>query len=86
MVKITVSNDNFNKLIAAKPGEEIRIEHMNHPGSVVLTKNDFVKQLTIEQIEAELGYHIEIIASKKDASDTIVEPVERMGRCKYELY
>lgn len=66
MVKITVSSDNFNKLIAAKPDEEIRIEHMNHPGSIVLVKKDFVKQLTIEQIEAELGYHIEIVGSKNE--------------------
>lgn len=66
MVRITVSSDNFNKLIAAKPDEEIRIEHMNHPGSIVLVKKDFVKQMTIEQIEAELGYHIEIVGNKNE--------------------
>lgn len=67
MVIITVSNDNFNKLIAAAPDEEIRIEHMNHPGSVVLIKKDFVKPMTIEQIEAALGYHIEIIDRKEQS-------------------
>jgi len=66
MVTITVSHDNFNKLIAAAPDEEIRIEHMNYSGSVVLVKKDFVKPMTIEQIEAELGYHIEIVGSQKE--------------------
>lgn len=61
MVTITVSNDNFMKVSNAAPGEEIRIEHMNLKGSVVLTKQRFIKQMTIEEIEAELGYQIEII-------------------------
>lgn len=62
MVKITVSNDNFMKVVNAEPGEEIRIEHMNLGGSVVLTKQKFVKKMTLEQIEAELGYQIEIVS------------------------
>lgn len=83
MVRITVSSDNFNKLIEAKPGEEIRIEHMNHAGSVVLTKNDFVRQLTIEQIEEALGYHIEIVGSKAEVHCPLeghIVPVENYSK------
>lgn len=83
MVRITVSNDNFSKLIAAKPDEEIRIEHVNHSGSVILVKRDFVKPMTIEQIEAELGYHIEIVGSRNETCcpcDGQMIPVENLGR------
>lgn len=86
MVRITVSNDNFNKLIAAKPDEEIRIEHMNHSGSVVLVKKDFVKPMTIEQIEAELGYHIEIVGSRNESCCPLegqMIPVENLSRGRF---
>lgn len=83
MVRITVSSDNFNKLVSAKPDEEIRIEHMNHSGSVILVKRDFVKPMTIEQIEAELGYHIEIVGSRSETAcpcEGVMIPVENHTR------
>ncbi len=65
MVTITVSNDNYMKVVSARDGEEIRIEHMNIKGSVSLIKQQTIKRMTVAQIEEELGYHIEIIGGER---------------------
>ena len=83
MVKITVSNDNFNKIINAKSNEEIRIEHMNLSGSVRLRKECFIRKLTMAQVEAELGCAIELIGAESTISaqdaNTVIPPERAYG-------
>lgn len=63
MIKITVSGENFVKLLNAKEDETIIVEHVGSTRSISLTKNKIIKKMTISEIEEKLGYKIEIIGN-----------------------
>lgn len=71
MVEITVASDNFQALLNAEEGEEVRIGVVRGgykcQAEVVLTKvmNDTKpREMTIEQIEAALGHKVRIVGGR----------------------
>lgn len=85
MVKITVSNDNYAALLNAEVGEEVQIGHIGGGGVnrvvVKLTKVANAPspvKMTVDQIEAALGYPVEIV-SEKDTHIVVVEDHTRRG-------
>ena len=68
MIKLTVSNENFCSfnenfcsLLKAEEGEEIIIGQVGNSEVINLTKNYSCRNMTIKQIEQELGFKIQIV-------------------------
>ena len=61
-LEIKISQQNFNKLMGLRNGDRVVIRGSNcNKGSVSLKVDDTFRDMTVGEIEKELGYRINII-------------------------